>query len=114
MNFNEYQKQAITTDVFSESTADLQDFSFLEKAFGLLEESGEVAGKLKRLYREKDGQISPDDKAEIIKEFGDILWYLSALSHYLGVPLEEVAQTNLQKVLSRKARGQTLGQGDNR
>lgn len=114
MTFNDYQQQAITTDTFGGGMTALSDFGFLEKSFGLVEEAGEVAGKLKRIFREKDGKLSSEDKAEIIKEFGDVLWYVSALAHYLEVPLEEVATTNLEKVLSRKARNQTLGKGDNR
>lgn len=113
MTFNDYQQQAITTDIF-QGTTTVSDHAFLEKAFGLVEESGEVAGKLKRVFREKQGVLSVTDKQEIIKEFGDVLWYISALAHYLDVPLEEVARRNLEKVLSRKARGQTLGSGDNR
>lgn len=114
MKFNEYQVQAITTDTFGGSMAALDDHGFLEKAFGLVEESGEVAGKLKRIFREKQGKLSQGDKDDIIKEFGDVLWYISALAHYLEVPLQEVAERNLEKVLSRKARGQTLGSGDHR
>ena len=58
--------------------------------------------------------ISDDDKAEVIKELGDILWYINSVSHLLGSSLEEVAQKNLDKVLSRKERGMTGGSGDNR
>src|SRR5579883_1147898 len=114
MTFDEYQQQAITTDTFDGRMDTLFDAAFLEKAFGLVGEAGEAAEKLKRIFREKDGRLNDEDKAEIIKEFGDVLWYISALSHYLQVPLNEVASKNLDKVLSRKQRGVTHGQGDNR
>jgi NTP pyrophosphatase (non-canonical NTP hydrolase) len=114
MTFDEYQKQAITTDTFGGSMSSLDDHGFLEKAFGLVGEAGEAAEKLKRIFREKGGAASSEDIAELIKEFGDILWYISALSHYFNVSLDDVAAGNLEKVLSRKQRGQTLGKGDNR
>lgn len=114
MTFDEYQDIAITTDTFGGKMNAPTDLGFLEKAFGLSGEAGEVAEKLKRIYREKNGQINDEDKAEIIKEFGDVLWYISALARYLDVPLSQVADRNLEKVLSRKQRGQTHGEGDNR
>lgn len=114
MTFDEYQKQAITTDLFNGKMSSVLDPGFLEKAFGLVGEAGEAAEKLKKIIRDKNGVLSAEDKKEIIKEFGDVLWYISALSHYLDVPLSEVAAGNLEKVLSRKQRGQTKGSGDNR
>ena len=114
MTFDEYQKQAITTDTFGGKMDSLNDHGFLEKAFGLVGEAGEAAEKLKRIFREKDGKASQEDVDEIIKEFGDVLWYVSALAHYFEVSLDEVASRNLEKVLSRKSRGLTFGSGDNR
>ena len=113
MTFDEYQQQAITTDTF-DGMKGIAHPSFLEKAFGLVGEAGEVAEKLKKILRDKNGKLSNEDKQEIVKEFGDVLWYVSALANYLDVSLETVAAKNLEKVLSRKSRGQTHGSGDNR
>lgn len=88
--------------------------ALISQVFGLMGESGEVAEKFKKLIRDKKGVISDDDKAEVLKELGDILWYINSVSHLLGSSLEEVAQKNLDKVLSRKERGMTGGSGDNR
>lgn len=114
MTFNEYQEKAITTDLYDQPMEAVTDHSFLEKAFGLVGEAGEVAEKLKKIIRDKDGEMTDEDKAEIIKEFGDVLWYLSSLSHYLGYSLDDVATKNIDKIMSRKARGLTKGSGDNR
>jgi NTP pyrophosphatase (non-canonical NTP hydrolase) len=78
-------------------------------AFGLLEEAGEVAGKMKRKYRE--GEF---DKIEIAKEMGDVLGYLTALGQTIGISLEEIANLNQQKLLGRKQNNTLLGKGDNR
>lgn len=114
MTFDEYQAQAITTDSDKGIMKGLTDKGFLDKAFGLVGESGEFAEKLKKIYRDKDGLLSDEDKAELVKELGDVLWYLSATLHYLGVSFDDLASSNLEKVLSRKQRGVTGGSGDNR
>ncbi len=114
MNLNDYQKQAISTDAFEITYGEVFTMAFMAKLLGLVGEAGEVAEKFKKILRDKEGKLSEEDKQEIIKELGDVLWYVSALSHYLNVPLEDVASKNLDKVLGRKARGVTKGQGDNR
>lgn len=113
MKINDYSRQAITTLLGEHDITDM-DATLLSQVFGLVGESGEVAEKFKKLIRDKQGKISEEDKQEILKELGDILWYINAVSNLLGSSLEEVAQKNLDKVLSRKARGQTQGSGDNR
>ena len=114
MTFNEYQKQAITTDTSIGGMSGLTDPMFLDKAFGLVGEAGEFAEKLKKIYREKGGKFDDFDKQELVKELGDVLWYLSAVLYYFDVSFDDLAASNLEKVLSRKARGVTMGSGDNR
>ena len=114
MNIDEYSKKAITTDTFAGEPQEVSSFGFLEKAFGLSGEAGEVAEKIKKILRDKNGRATAEDKKELAKELGDILWYVNAVGLYLGFSLEEIAQMNLDKVLSRKARGKTSGSGDNR
>ena len=113
MNISEYSEQAITTLLGEPDMTDM-DATLVSQVFGLVGESGEVAEKFKKLIRDNSGQMTEADKKEIIKELGDILWYVNSVSHLLGSSLEEVAQGNLDKVLSRKARGVTSGSGDNR
>ena len=78
-------------------------------AFGLLEEAGEVAGKLKRKYREGEFDVT-----EVSKELGDVLGYLVCICHELNISLESVANQNYQKLLNRKKNNSLLGSGDNR
>lgn len=113
MTIDEYSKQAITTLIDGH---DMQDLSpvLISQVLGLVGESGEVADKFKKLIRDKAGKFSDDSKKEILKELGDILWYVNTLAVLLGSDLESVAQQNLEKVLSRKSRGVVGGSGDNR
>lgn len=114
MNLKDYSTQAISTDTFGGTPQPIDSHAFLEKAFGLCGEAGEVAEKIKKLLRDKNGIATVEDKKELAKELGDILWYVNSVGLYLGFSLEEIAQMNLDKVLSRKARGLTHGGGDNR
>lgn len=115
MQFSDYSSQALSTDTFdSTKPKDPGSHAFLSKVLGLTGEAGEVAEKMKKILRDKDGVMSEEDKKEFIKELGDILWYINSTAVYLGYSLDDVARANLDKVLSRKARGVSHGSGDNR
>jgi len=115
MQLSDYSTQALSTDTFDDSKPkDPGSHAFLSKILGLTGEAGEVAEKMKKILRDKDGVMSEEDKKELVKELGDILWYINSTAVYLGYTLEDVAQANLDKVLSRKARGVSHGSGDNR
>lgn len=113
MTLNEYQTQAFSTLTTDHAYGDISA-QLMAQLLGLVGESGEVAEKVKKILRDKDGKLSEDDTGELLKELGDILWYVNAVSQLLGSDLETVARMNLAKVLSRKSRGVTKGQGDNR
>ena len=116
MRLDDYGKQAITTLMhdhddheYGQLTAEL-----MAQVLGLVGESGEVAEKFKKILRDKAGQLSDIDRKELVKELGDILWYVNAVAVLLGSDIETVAKANLEKVLSRKSRGVIQGSGDNR
>jgi NTP pyrophosphatase (non-canonical NTP hydrolase) len=91
-------------------------------ALGLVGEAGEVADKVKKLYR--DGHLSlggdpilelnVDIRVEIAKELGDVMFYVTAVASDLGFDLDEIATMNIEKLNSRKRRGRLRGSGDNR
>jgi len=110
MKFDEYQKEAIKTAL----NQDTEFLTLMYRTLGLVGEAGEVAEKVKKILRDKGGEVSEADKQEIIKEMGDVMWYLQALADYLEIPLSQVAEVNLAKIHSRKTRGVTKGSGDNR
>ena len=102
MTFDEYQEFARSTAVYPE------DCRVVYPTLGLCGEAGEVAEKIKKHMR--DGRTL----VGVGLELGDVLWYISALADDLGVTLEEIAQANVDKLQSRKVRGQIGGSGDNR
>ncbi len=81
---------------------------------GLVNEAGEVAGKVKKIFRDREGVISDKDRQELKKELGDVLWYLTQICTELDLTLEEVAEANLVKLFSRLERGTIRGDGDER
>ena len=81
---------------------------------GLVNEAGEFAGKIKKVFRDKDGEFTPEVRAALRDELGDVLWYLTQLCTNLGFTLEEVAEANLDKLFSRLERGTIQGDGDKR
>ncbi len=81
---------------------------------GLTNEAGEVAGKIKKIFRDHNGVITPEDREALKHELGDVLWYLTQICTELDLTLEEVAQANLAKLFSRQARGVIRGDGDKR
>ena len=113
MNFDEYQKKAAKYDL-AEATADLKAPGFIEKVLGLVGEAGETADKIKKILRDKDGVMSEEDRELIIKELGDTLWYIAAISRYLEVSLSEVASGNIAKLEDRYQRNKLHGEGDKR
>ena len=113
MKFNEYQHKAIKFDLFTPGR-NLNGGGFIEKVLGLVGEAGETADKFKKILRDKNGQISDEDRLEITKELGDVLWYLASISEYLGVSFDDVAQINLKKLEERAKNNKLHGEGDNR
>lgn len=109
MTFDEYSQQADTTAVYPDRG---QNMAYA--VLGLAGEAGECAEKLKKLIRDRGGEVDDQFVNDMRKELGDVLWYINAACFELGIPLEEVAAANLHKLFSRKERGVLQGSGDNR
>ncbi len=83
-------------------------------ALGLASEAGEVAGKVKKVLRDRDGDFGPEQVQAIKDELGDVLWYIAVLAGDLGLSLDDIAAHNLAKLRSRMERGRLAGAGDRR
>jgi NTP pyrophosphatase (non-canonical NTP hydrolase) len=90
------------------------DHPIVYPTLGLANEAGEVAGKIKKIFRDRGGVISEEDRQALKYELGDVLWYLTQICTELNLTLEEVAAANLEKLFSRLERGQIRGEGDQR
>ena len=90
------------------------DHAIVYPTLGLTNEAGEVAGKIKKIFRDRGGVISEEDRQALKGELGDVLWYLTQICTELGLSLEDIATANIEKLFSRLERGQIQGDGDNR
>lgn len=88
--------------------------SLIYATLGLCGEAGEFAEKTKKMIRDDKGVLTEERRNLMKLELGDILWYLNTAAFELGFTLEEVAQANIEKLLSRKERGTLKGSGDQR
>lgn len=110
MTFDEYQKQALTTAIFNPDP--LMDKTIW--VMGISGEAGEVLEKWKKIVAYKEGQISDEDKQELKKELGDVVWYIALMAHSLELSFDEIIDLNLKKLADRKERGVQKGAGDSR
>lgn len=107
MELNDYQEKAMSTRL--EKTMPV-----VYPALGLNGEAGEIADKVKKIIRDKEGVITNEDASSIGMELGDVLWYIAALAEDLDIELDTIAQANLNKLASRKKRDVIEGDGDDR
>lgn len=109
MNFEEYQQKSRKTAVYPNAGD-----NFIYPTLGLAGEAGEVAEKIKKVLRDHGGVIDGAKKQEIAKELGDVLWYVAQIASELGLPLDDIANLNIEKLYSRLERGKISGSGDSR
>lgn len=113
ISFEEYQLATADTAVYPGALdGNAEALSYV--ALGLVGEAGEIANKVKKILRDKGGHVTSDDRTELSKELGDVLWYLARFADEIGYPLENIAYGNVEKLRSRKERGVISGSGDNR
>jgi NTP pyrophosphatase (non-canonical NTP hydrolase) len=77
-------------------------------ALGLTGEAGEVADIVKKWA----GHGVPIPTEEMLKELGDVLWYVSEIARYFGWPLSAVATQNVLKLRARYPDGFVEGGGN--
>ena len=112
MTLDEYQVQARSTAIYPAAAR------VLYPTLKLAGEAGEVAEKLGKLMRDEGllpgGELDDGQRDALAKEIGDVLWYVANLAADLGLSLEAIGRTNLDKLASRRDRGVLGGSGDER
>jgi len=110
MTFDEYQSKTPLTAKYPTE----KSMGILYTSMGLSGEVGEICNKVKKIIRDDNFIVTDDKRNDIKKEIGDVLWYVSQLCNELGLNMDEIAFTNLEKLRSRNERGVIGGSGDNR
>ena len=97
MTGNEYQKLAMRTCNLSNVTSSIVFSNIVyHGVFGLTSEAGEVAGLLQKVY-----QGHGFDKEHMKKELGDCMWMIAEICTALDFSLDDVMQTNIEKLKAR-------------
>lgn len=109
MTFEEYQCESQKTARYPNIGA-----PYVYPTLGLVGEAGEVAEKVKKIFRDHGSVLDEERRKELSKELGDVLWYMAQLATTLGLSLEDIAAANLEKLQSRLDRNMVHGDGDNR
>lgn len=112
MTGNEYQELAMRTNdgksterlgfLTSADENTVNDFGgLLNGCLGLAGESGETLDLVKKwVFHEKKL-----DMEHLKKEIGDVMWYVAMICHSAGFQLDDVMQTNVDKLVSRYPEG---------
>ncbi|MHB1468426.1 MAG: nucleoside triphosphate pyrophosphohydrolase family protein [Solirubrobacteraceae bacterium] len=108
MELSEYQRLSRRTAAYP------REAWLAYPALGLSGEAGEVAEHAKKAIRDDGGSVSEERRAAMGRELGDVLWYVAQVASELGLDLNEIAEGNLAKLLSRQERGALSGSGDDR
>lgn len=112
MTFEDYARKARATAAYP------TEATLLYPVLKLAGEAGEVAEKLGKLMRDEGwtpgSPLAPAQRDALALELGDVLWYVAAVAHDLGLPLAEVAGRNVEKLADRHRRGVISGSGDSR
>ena len=103
---DEYQTLAAESAVFPKYVA------LMYLALKLNGEAGEVAELVGKHIRGDEDK--KDIKDALVKELGDVMWYIAMLADHVDVHLSNVATTNINKLRDRQNRNVVKGSGDNR
>ena len=97
MTVNEYQTLAMATLNPALNQKDI----LINGVMGLCGEAGEAIDVVKKHL----AQGHELDREHLIKELGDVAWYLAETATALDITLEEVLERNLQKLRARYPEG---------
>lgn len=97
MTVNDYQRQAMRTLNPALGKKDV----LINSMMGLCGEAGEAIDIVKKWL----AQGHELDRAHLVRELGDVAWYLAEAATALDVPLEDVLQANLDKLQKRFPEG---------
>jgi NTP pyrophosphatase (non-canonical NTP hydrolase) len=96
MDFTDYQKAAMRTAGKTERPLDALACAGL----GVAGEAGEVADLIKKVLFHAH-PLDPATLEKLLKEAGDVLWYVALLAETLGVSMDRIAELNIEKLHHR-------------
>lgn len=106
ISLNQYQQESKKTAIYPVIGGNPSMYPML----GLVNEAGEVAGKVKKLHRDEKAQITLAFKEALAKEIGDVAWYLAQLCSDAGIMIEgySMAAYEQERVITQLGMGPTI------
>jgi len=98
MTPNEYQRNAMRTA--SGISTSCPENLLLQGVMGMSGEAGEALDIVKKIMFQGH-ELNEATKEHLIRELGDVLWYVATTAEALNVPLETVMQVNIDKLRAR-------------
>ena len=96
IDFDKYQKDSsATSGAFQDLYSDQARLAIA--GLGLAGEAGEVVDYLKKVV----GHGHKLDKDKLVKELGDVLWYVAEICSAINADMSDVAQQNIDKLKAR-------------
>lgn len=93
MNIDDFQKHALKSIAITQRGP----AALAHRTLGLTGEAGIVGNQVKKIIRDKDSLADPDDREEIKRRLGDVMYYTAALADYFGMSLSEIAEANRER-----------------
>ena len=87
-------------ELFQKST-EKREFDIKYFALGIGGEVGEVQNEIKKLERDDDNILTKQRKDKIIRELGDVMWYITGLSRKIDCDLETILEKNIEKLSNK-------------
>lgn len=110
-NFEDYDNFSAGTDKHTGNYRERIE----QHAMGLAAETGEVLSKIYKRGRDGLGDVNEFDwEYGVVRELGDVLWFITRLAADMNYTLKDVALINKSKLQSRIDRDAIHGSGDNR
>ena len=87
-------------ELFQKST-EKREFDIKYFALGIGGEVGEVQNEIKKLERDDDNILTKERKDKIIKELGDVMWYITGLCRKIDCDIETILEKNIEKLSNK-------------
>lgn len=109
LDFGAYQKGAAAT-ARGNLPLDGEKGRLSVAAMGISGESGELVDHIKKYV----GHGHDLDRDAVMKELGDVLWYIAEIATVLGMDLQQIAERNEEKLRARYPEGFSISRSRNR
>lgn len=93
MQFNDFQNQAINSIAIKDKSI----AALAHRTLGLSGEAGIISDAMKKVIRDKGGELSDEDVNLLAEKIGDVLYYSAVLAEYAGLSFEDIANQQLHK-----------------